>query len=133
MNSRVLKSVLAASLALNVGFVGAVGYRQWLGPGIVSTQPAANLADRLSLTPPQRAAWHALEQPFLDDLATNWTDIRAQRQALLDEIFSAHPDTARLASIQARIAGLQDTQQKRVIAQLLAEQAVLDEGQKPRL
>ncbi|WP_269499936.1 Spy/CpxP family protein refolding chaperone [Castellaniella sp. S9] len=133
MNARVLKSVLAASLALNVGFVGAVGYRQWLGSGMARTQPASALADRLSLSPSQRAAWHALEQPFLDDLATNWTDIRAQRQALLDEIFSGHPDTARLASIQARIASLQDAQQKRVIAQLLAEQAVLDEGQRALL
>ncbi|MER1967911.1 periplasmic heavy metal sensor [Castellaniella sp. GW247-6E4] len=133
MNSRVLKTVLAASLALNIGFIGAAGYRQWVPPEPLPVRPAAALADRLSLSPDQRAAWHALEQPFLDHLAANWADIRVQRRVLLDEIFSGHPDAGRLASLQARIAGLQDAQQKRVIAQLLAEQAVLGEEQRAML
>ena len=34
---------------------------------------------------------------------------------------------------QARIAALQDAQQQRVIAQLLAERALLDDGQRARL
>ena len=43
------------------------------------------------------------------------------------------PQRAAIDAEQARIAALQDAQQQRVIAQLLAERALLDDGQRARL
>ncbi len=133
MNSRILRTLLAASLALNIGFAGTAVYRHWLGPAPVRSASPASLPDRLGLTADQRSAWEALERPFLRDLSANWAAIRSLRQALLDEIFAAEPDKERLAKLQARIAALQDSQQKRVIAQLLSERSVLDERQRSLL
>jgi len=131
MTPRHRNILLAASLALNIGFTAIAVQRHW--PGDEPAQAAAPLTQRLGLSPGQQAAWAALEAPFLEDLAENWADIRAQRQALLDEVFSARPDAARLDGIQAKIARLQDAQQKRVIRQLLAERSVLDPGQQAML
>lgn len=130
MSSRILKPLLAASLALNLGFAAAVAYRHL---GTAAPAHDAVLADRLGLSPVQREAWDALEQPFLRDLAQNWADIHAQRDALLDAIFADAPDRGRVAALRERIAGLQDEQQQRVVAQLLAEQALLDAGQRAAL
>lgn len=130
MTSRAIKTLCILSLALNVGFVGMAAYRYGSAAG--EAQPAA-LADRLNLNAQQRAAWQALETPFLQDLSVNWTDIRGLRQALLNEIFADQPDERQLADFQARIAALQDGQQKRVIAQLLAERDVLDSAQRSAL
>lgn len=130
MNPRSRNILLAVSLALNVGFVATAIQRHWAGGGEPAAEP---LAQRLGLSDSQQAAWTRLEGPFLADLARNWEDIRAQRQALLDELFAGQPDTARLAGIQAGIAALQDEQQKRVIRQLLAERDVLDDRQRALL
>ena len=128
MSPRFRNILLAVSLALNVGFVATAVQRHWLAGG--QEAPAASLAQRLGLSAGQQAAWMRLEGPFLADLEGNWAAIRAQRQALLDELFAAHPDAARLDGIQAKIAALQDEQQKRVIRQLLAEREVLDARQR---
>ncbi len=128
MSPRFRNILLAVSLALNVGFVATAVQRHWLAGG--QEAPAASLAQRLGLSAGQRAVWMRLEGPFLADLEGTWAAIRAQRQALLDELFAAHPDAARLDGIQAKIAALQDEQQKRVIRQLLAEREVLDARQR---
>src|SRR5690606_41594781 len=112
------------------GFAAAAIRRHWAG---VVLRPADPMRRAFGLSGGQEAAWTRLEGPFLADLARNWEDIRAHRQALLDELFAAQPDTARLAGIQAGIAALQDEQQKRVIRQLLAERDVLDDRQRALL
>ena len=48
-------------------------------------------------------------------------------------IFAAAPDRTAIDAEQTAIAGLQQAQQQRVIAQLLAERGVLDEQQRERL
>jgi len=92
-----------------------------------------HLPDYLQLTREQRARWDALEAPFLHDLSANWSDIRRHRDALVRHIFAATPDRAAIDAEQATIGRLQAAQQQRVIAQLLAERALLEEGQRERL
>ncbi|WP_323018638.1 Spy/CpxP family protein refolding chaperone [Castellaniella sp.] len=133
MTSRMMKTLCILSLALNVGFVGMAAYRYGSVAGGEQHAPSTALADRLGLDASQRAAWDALEPPFLQDLAANWADIRVLRQTLLDEIFADQPDRQKLSGLQTRIAALQDGQQKRVIAQLLAERDVLNAGQQSAL
>jgi len=127
--------LLAASLALNVGIVVSLVLRT-AAPGPVSTaaQPEhLNLQDYLKLSPEQRAQWQQLEPAFLQDLAANWQGIREHREALVRHIFAETPNRAAIDAEQAAIASLQQAQQQRVIAQLLAERGVLDAQQRERL
>lgn len=126
-----IRTLLAVSLALNLGVLAALALR----PARVAPPPApvVQLPDYLALTPEQRARWDALETPFLHDLSSNWDDIRRHREALVRYIFAAAPDRAAIDAEQAAIARLQAAQQQRVIAQLLAERQLLDTGQRERL
>lgn len=127
--------VLAISLALNLGVVAALALRP--APPTPTTQtppaPAFHLPDHLALSAEQRARWEALEPEFLRELAANWQAIRQHREALVRQVFAATPDRAAIDAEQAAIARLQGAQQQRVITQLLAERALLDERQRTRL
>src|SRR5699024_3463331 len=100
-----------------------------------SAAPAAplNLPDYLELSAEQRQRWQQLEPAFLRDLSANWAQIRQQREALVRHIFAAEPERAAIDAAQARIAALQDEQQRRVVAQLLAERALLNDHQRDKL
>ena len=87
----------------------------------------------LKLTPEQRARWEGMETPFLHDLSSNWSDIRRHREALVRHIFADAPERTAIDAEQAAIARLQAAQQQRVIDQLLAERAMLDDAQRTRL
>lgn len=135
MNRTVMKWLLAISLSLNIGIIGAVVFKQARPPAPEHATPSAhlNLPDYLELTGEQRQHWQQLEPDFLHDLAANWRDIRQHREALVRAIFAAVPDRAAINAEQAQIAALQDAQQQRVITQLLAEREVLDQNQRARL
>ena len=127
--------LLVVSLALNLGIVTALVIRPSPpGPIDIAAQPPhLNLQDYLELTTEQRNQWQQLEPAFLRELAANWQDIRQHREALVRHIFPAAPDRTAIYAEQAAIASLQETQQHRVIEQLLAERNVLDEHQRKRL
>ena len=127
--------LLAVSLALNLGIVAALALRPAPPrPADTATQPPhLNLQEHLELTAEQRARWQQLEPGFLRELAANWQDIRQHREALVRHIFATEPDRAAIDAEQAAIATLQGAQQQRVIEQLLAERALLDERQRKRL
>lgn len=127
--------LLAASLALNLGIVASLVLRTSPArPVDIATQPQhLNLQDYLKLSPEQRDQWQRLEPAFLQELATNWQDIRRHREALVRHIFAADPNRAAIDAEQTAIADLQQAQQRHVITQLLAERAVLDEQQRERL
>jgi Spy/CpxP family protein refolding chaperone len=135
MKRPLLKWLFAVSLALNAGMLAAVA---WNTARPAPAQQAADgarvrLPEYLKLSADQRRRWEQIERGFLQDLSSNWRDIRSHREVLVRQIFSAVPDRAAIDSEQARIAALQDAQQRRVIAQLLEERALLDEGQRKAL
>jgi len=135
MNRPLWKWLLAISLSLNAGMLGAVIFTKLTTPStapVTSTQHVS-LPDHLQLNAEQRARWSQIEQVFLQDLSANWREIRVNREALVQLIFSAKPDRALIDNLQTRIASLQDTQQRRVIAQLLAERDLLDDRQRTLL
>lgn len=134
MNRTTGKWLLAASLSLNLGFAATVAYKQLQQiPPAPGTQQHVSLPDQLQLTLEQRSRWHQIEQGFIKDLASNWREIRQHREALIKHIFSAQPERAQIDAEQARIATLQDAQQRRVITQLLAERDLLDQRQRAAL
>ncbi|MFZ3126990.1 MAG: periplasmic heavy metal sensor [Rhodoferax sp.] len=136
MNRTLLKWLLAVSLSLNIGFIGAVVFRQAQTPAVPSAttpSPHLNLPDYLQLSGEQRQRWQQLEPAFLHDLTANWREIRSHREALVRAIFAAAPERATIDAQQAQIAALQSAQQQRVITQLLAEREVLNAKQRTRL
>ncbi|HEX2530520.1 MAG TPA: periplasmic heavy metal sensor [Burkholderiaceae bacterium] len=135
MNRPVWKWLLAVSLALNVGIVTAIVVKQvrTAPPATGTPAPHVNLPDYLKLTTDQRQRWHQAEQGFLQDIDVNWREIGKHRESLVRRIFSDKPDRAAIDAEQASIAALQDAQQRRVIAQLLAERELLDAQQRHAL
>jgi Spy/CpxP family protein refolding chaperone len=119
---------LILSVLLNLGVVGAAGYKSLgRGPGV------DDVAGHLKLDAQQRARWREIEEPFMRELDAGWRDIAQHRERLIREVFSERPDAARIEAERARIAQLQALQQQRVIAQFLRERDILSAGQRQLL
>lgn len=132
-----MKLVLVLSLLLNLGVIGAVGYRivqHGQLPGVFGGNATeAGLPDYLKLSAEQRRQWHELETAFLRELGADWQQIRSHRESMIREIFSDRPDRGRIEAERAVIAQLQAGQQQRVIEQLLKERDILDREQQRAL
>ena len=134
-NRTALKWLLAISLSLNLGVAISVVVSQ-IKTAPLTSKLAANpvdLPDYLQLNATQRQTWQQTETAFLQDLASNWQQIRSERDALVREIFSESPQRTVIDARQAQIARLQNSQQRRVIAQLMTEHALLDRQQQQKL
>ena len=129
MRSRTLVSALTLSVLLNLGVIGAAGYRAF----IRGWPHTMDLATQLDLDDAQRNRWQALEQDFVHELDAGWQEIARHRELLVREVFSAQPDPARIEAARARIAEVQMQQQQRVIAQFLREREILSVEQRRRL
>lgn len=135
MKPSTLRLALALSLLVNLGVLGAIGYRA-LGDGLAPQASDAGfpgLARYLSLSADQQRSWHEAETAFVAQLAAGGDEIRQRRDRLIGEIFAEAPDAAKIEAERAGIARLQDERQRIVIAQLLRERAMLDAGQRDRL
>lgn len=137
MKVSTLRVALVLSLLVNLGVLGAIGYRaigvdrSLQDSGRTGDFPG--LARYLSLTEAQQRRWQEAEASFLAGLAAGGDEIRARRDRLIREIFADAPDAAKIEAERAGIARLQDAQQRLVIAQLLRERSLLDAGQRERL
>ncbi len=125
---------LVLSVLLNLGVLGAVGYRVFQSgqlPAVFGGDAGGvSLPDHLKLSTEQREKWQALESGFLREAGAEWQRIRAHREAMIHEIFSDRPDRGRIEAERAAIAQLQTDQQRRVIEQLLRESEILDRAQR---
>ena len=129
MQHRAIVPALIVSVLVNLGVVGAAGYR-----ALMQDRPGAtDLASRLELDAAQRTRWHGLEQNFVRELDAGWQEIARHRETLVREAFSERPDPARIEAARARIAQVQAQQQQRVIAQFLQEREVLNAAQRREL
>ena len=132
-----MQMVLVLSLLLNLGVIGAVGYRvaqHGALPGVFGGDATqASLPDYLKLSAAQRKQWHELETGFLRELGADWQQIRTHRETMIHEVFSDRPDRGRIEAERVVIAQLQARQQLRVIDQLLKERDILDQGQQRAL
>lgn len=128
---------LAASLLVNAGVLGAVGYATWQrgGPsqGTYFGMPHEDLPGYLGLTAEQRVHWHAMEQGFLGALTSDAREIAARRERMIRTIFGERADPAAVEAERAAIFALQERQQRRIIGQLLKEREVLTAEQRARL
>jgi len=135
MNKTVLKVALLVSLAVNLGVLAAVAWRQLAPAGQFASQDGAatRLPEYLGLDDSQLDSWRDAERAFLARLSESSGAIAGHRERMIREIFSQAPDLAAIEAERASIAQLQEAQQRLVIEQLLAERAVLDPGQRAKL
>ena len=135
MNKNVLKLALLVSVAINLGVSGAVAWRHLAPGGQLAGQGSAEgrLVEHLGLDDRQLGRWREAERAFLAGLSTSSGAIAGHRERMIREIFSQAPDLAAIESERASIARLQESQQRLVIEQLLAERAMLDPGQRAKL
>jgi len=129
MQNRGLVPALVISVLLNLGVVGAAGYRAL----VQDSSRATELTARLKLDAAQQTRWHSLEKDFVRELDAGWQEIARHREVLVREVFSERPDPARIEAERARIAEVQMQQQQRVIAQFLQEREILNAEQRREL
>ncbi len=128
--------LLTLSLLLNVGVLGAVGYRTWQNGNVSGAQGEAKpdqLAQRLNLSEEQRRQWRQKEERFLREMQVDWEQVRLHRENMIRQIFSPQPDMAAIETARAAICRIQEKQQRHVIAQLMEEQRMLDAQQRETL
>jgi Spy/CpxP family protein refolding chaperone len=131
-----LYTLLAFSLLLNVGVLGAVGYQAWQNggwPGLHAGDKRDHLAEYLNLSEEQRRQWKAKEEKFLQEMSADWEEVRIHRERMIRQIFSQQPDLAAIEANRAAISRIQEKQQRHVIAQLMEEQRILDATQREAL
>jgi len=126
--------LLALSLLVNAGVVAGAWFQA------SRTEGATELAffgmghervpEYLKLDPSQRERWHAMEQDFVKALNDAGHEIRAHRERLVREVFSAQPDAVVIERERTAIFALQEAQQRSVIAQLLKEREMLSAEQR---
>lgn len=138
MRRYLLQILLALSLLLNLGILGAVGYQSYRSGHLPSLSgngknQKISLSDYLHLTPEQDKVWREKEIRFKQEINESWQDVRDHRERMIWEIFSAQPDLAAIEADRAEIARLQEKQQRRVIEQLLVEQGILTPKQRGAL
>ena len=125
-----LRLALLLSVALNLGVIATVALDRLRPPAAESKPP---LHQMLGLNEDQRARWEAAERPFLQQFDAATAQLENHRTALIDALFADTIDSARIESARAAIAELQQTQQRLIIEQLIAERAILDALQRAQL
>ena len=125
-----LRLALLLSVALNLGVIGAVALDRLRPPAAAPKPP---LHQVLGLNADQRERWEAAERPFLQQFDAATAQLEAHRAALIDALFADTIDSAHIESARAAIAELQQTQQRLIIEQLIAERAILDAPQRAQL
>lgn len=137
MKPVVWRLVLAASLLVNVGVVGAAAWSAWhaggAGERALFGMGHEQIAERLRLDASQRERWHSLEGNFVRELNAAARQIEFHRDRMVRTILSAQPDPAAIERERAAIFSLQEAQQRAVIAQLLKEREMLNPGQRAAL
>lgn len=126
MKTSVLRIALALSVLVNLGVVGALGYR-------AIQQHTPPLVRQLGLDAAQLQHWRELESGFLARLDAESQEIERRRNRLVDLIFASSPDEQAIEAERAAIAQLQERQQRLVIEQLQRESAMLEAAQRERL
>jgi len=130
---RLLAYALALSLSLNLGVLAAVGYRALESGRSTGLGEEAGLVSHLGLSEVQQRQWRDAELAFLAEFEPRSDEIREHRDRLVRAIFADDLDREAIESARARIAELQELQQRLVIEQLLRERELLDKGQRERL
>lgn len=91
------------------------------------------LSRHLQLSASQLQRWYDAEAPFLAYLRASNAAIGEHRNRLIEAIFGERVDREAINAEQAKIAELQNEQQRLLIEQLLQEREILEPQQRAKL
>jgi Spy/CpxP family protein refolding chaperone len=128
-------SILAVSVAFNLGFAGAYISRQQAPPPPDERPPQLEPREALedmSLTDEQRVAWDAMSRQFLDDMNQLREDTMESRRRLMELVMGPAPDEATEEAINQEIetlAAMQAQGQRLIMKHLIDKRRVLRDDQ----
>ena len=134
MTPSTLRNALTLSLLVNFGVIAAVGWQKLQTDGLpVSSGAPTELSRHLQLSASQLQRWHDTEAPFLAFLHASNSAIGEHRNRLIQAIFDERVNRQAIDAEQAKIAELQNDQQRLLIEQLLRERDILEPQQRAKL
>ncbi|QGW21993.1 periplasmic heavy metal sensor [Stutzerimonas degradans] len=134
MSNTTLRNALALSVLVNVGVLAGLGWQKLSHDGLPMPSGApTELSRELQLSASQLQRWHDAEAPFLAYLRASNASLGEHRNRLIEAIFAEQVDRAVIDAEQAKIAELQNEQQRLLIDQLLQEREILEPQQRARL
>lgn len=134
MSNTTLRNALALSVLVNVGVLAGLGWQKLSRDGLPMPSGApTELSRELQLSASQLQRWHDAEAPFLAYLRASNASLGEHRNRLIEAIFAEQVDRAVIDAEQAKIAELQNEQQRLLIDQLLQEREILEPQQRARL
>ena len=134
MSNTTLRNALALSVLVNVGVLAGLGWQKLSRDGLPMPSGApTELSRELQLSASQLQRWHDAEAPFLAYLRASNASLGEHRNRLIEAIFAEQVDRAVIDTEQAKIAELQNEQQRLLIDQLLQEREILEPQQRARL
>jgi Spy/CpxP family protein refolding chaperone len=137
-SSAILKFALAASLVLNLSFLGAAGYtyykqsRTWTSPFGTKMEKGKFLFEELSLKPDQLKAMRQSTMPFRAEIDKRRMEINDKRTALIALLREDKPDQKAVNAVIAEISGMQGEMQRKIAAHMLEVKASLDKDQQQK-
>ncbi len=134
MSNTPLRNALVLSVLVNVGVLAGLGWQKLSRDGLPMPSGApTELSRELQLSASQLQRWHDAEAPFLAYLRASNASLGEHRNRLIEAIFAEQVDRAVIDAEQAKIAELQNEQQRLLIDQLLQEREILEPQQRARL
>lgn len=134
MTRTTLRNALVLSLLVNVGIFAAIAWQKLGQNGLPMPSGApTELSRHLQLSADQLQRWHDTEAPFLAYLRASNTAIGKHRNRLIEAIFAEQVSREVIDTEQAKIAKLQNEQQRLLIDQLLKERDILEPQQRTKL
>ncbi|WP_312485020.1 periplasmic heavy metal sensor [Stutzerimonas nitrititolerans] len=134
MSNTTLRNALVLSVLVNVGVLAGLGWQKLSRDGLPMPSGApTELSRELQLSASQLQRWHDAEAPFLAYLRASNASLGEHRNRLIEAIFAEQVDRTVIDAEQAKIAELQNEQQRLLIDQLLQEREILEPQQRGRL
>ena len=134
MSNTTLRNALVLSVLVNVGVLTGLGWQKLSRDGLPMPSVApTELSRELQLSASQLQRWHDAEAPFLAYLRASNASLGEHRNRLIEAIFAEQVDRTVIDAEQAKIAELQNEQQRLLIDQLLQEREILEPQQRARL
>lgn len=135
MKNNILRHLLLISVLLNLAILGTVGYRYyqkaayWTSPFGHTIKKDHFLFEELTLQSTQTEAMRQRAMPFRAEIDRQRADIAEQRKNLVALMRQEQPDMKAIGTQIAGISAVQEAMQRKVVAHLLEEKALLDKEQ----
>lgn len=137
MNPKLKSLLILLSVALNIAFVAAWGWKVAVAsraepapppPGVLP-EGMTSLHQQLELTPEQRREIEPRLEQFRLATAATFAELNRRRDELLELLAAPQPDRELIRAKQQEIRAGQQACQERLIAHILAEKQVLSADQ----